>query len=257
MATANGRAAAQFAYQRLLSHGVSPAYAAAAVGHLIEESGWFSPDVIAGNRRGDRGTAAYVAQWRGDRLANLQRFARSQNRPIDLATQIDFIVHEGDAGLDSGAQRWLAEARSGRGGLQDGVAAFAHFERPAGYNVRNPRQIATFGKRLEHANAVAGLVGGAAPGVGAEMPEYLRNVAGTPGSPQQAQPYQTPGGQQVPTTSRLSNVGFDTPNLSIDYGAYGIETPSLTNGGMSQSTAYNGMPYTRAFGNDPYLEGQI
>lgn len=250
MASANGRAAAQFAYQRLISHGVSPAYAAAAVGHLIEESGWFSPDVIAGNRRGDQGTAGFVAQWRGERLANLQRFAQAQRRPLDLATQIDFIVHEGEAGLDQGAQRWLAEARSGRGGLQDGVAAFAHFERPAGYKANAPHQIATFGKRLQHANAVAGLVGGAAPGVGAELPEYLRNVAGSPDAPQQGQQV------QAPSTSRLGNVGFDTPNLTIDYGTYGIETPNLANGGMSQATAYNGRQYSRAFANDPYLEGQ-
>ena len=149
----------QYVIQRLIAHGISPMYATAVAGHLIEESGGFDPRVIAGERRGDGGTAGYIAQWRGERLANLEAFARSQGRPLDLDTQIDFLVYEGRSGLDAGAARWYKQAVSGQGNLADAVAAFAHFERPQGYTSNNPYGIATFEKRLGHASNVAGLAG--------------------------------------------------------------------------------------------------
>lgn len=258
MANPNGRAAAQFIFNRMVQQGIHPTYATAAVGHLIEETGWFAPDVIAGKRRGDQGTAAYLAQWRGERLANLQRFARQQGRPLDLATQVDFLIHEGRSGLDSGAARWYREATQGRGNLQDAVASFAHFERPAGYNARNPYGIKTFNQRLRHANSVSQLVGGAAPGMGAQVPEYLRNVAGDPNE------RLTPmfGGSQgnvQGNVSNMANVGnYTAPSLDIDYGVYGIETPDLSRQNpMTQSTFYTGLPYVRAFANDPYLQGAV
>lgn len=149
----------QYVIQRLIAHGIDPMYATAVAGHLIEESGGFDPRVIAGERRGDGGSAGYIAQWRGERLANLEAFARSQGRPLDLDTQIDFLVYEGRSGLDAGAARWYKQAVSGQGNLADAVAAFAHFERPQGYTSDNPYGIATFEKRLGHANNVAGMAG--------------------------------------------------------------------------------------------------
>lgn len=250
MSRQRGMQTAQYVYNRLVQQGIHPTYAAATVGHLVEETGWFAPDVIAGKRRGDQGTAAYLAQWRGDRLRNLERFARQRGRPIDLDTQIDFLVHEGASGLDSGAARWYREATSGRGNLRDAVASFAHFERPAGYNARNPFGIKTFNQRFNHANAVAGMVQGAGPGVGASVPEYLQNMAGDPGAAYPPAPF---GGQ----VGGQSNVGnYTAPSLSVNYGAYGIETPNLNRQLMTPNTLYTGMQYTRAFANDPYLEGQ-
>lgn len=263
--TPQGQQAAQFVYQRLVSKGISPPYAAAAVGHLIEETGWFAPDVISGNRRGDSGTAAFLAQWRGPRLANLVRYARENNRPLDLATQVDFIVHEGEAGLDAGASRWLREARAGRGNLADGVAAFAHYERPAGYTAQNPGRIKTFDKRFSHANTVAQMVGGAGgPAGGFEMPEYLRGVAGdASAAPQQASAilgrspadflnsFGGPDPTRVGNVGVVSNTGYNPPSLDIDYGTYGIKTPDLSRG-----VTPNGQQYVRAFSDDPYLEGR-
>ena len=264
MAPQRGREAANFVFNRMVQQGIHPTYAAAAVGHLVEETGWFAPDVIAGKRRGDQGTAAYLAQWRGPRLRNLENFARQQGRPIDLATQVDFLIHEGKANLDHGAARWYQEATSGRGNLQDAVASFAHFERPAGYNERNPRGIKTFNKRLQHANAVSQLVGSAGPGVGAEMPSYLQGVAGVPGQPtvprggnvRSGDLFSSIASGQGGNVGGLSNTGnYTAPSLAIDYGEYGIETPDLS-GPLTPQTLYNGMPYVSAFANDPYLEGR-
>ena len=217
-----GIEAARYAYRRLIGQGIHPTYAAAAVGHLVEESGWFSPDVIAGKRRGDSGTAAYVAQWRAERLRNLENFAAAQGRPLDFDTQLDFIVHEGRAGLDPGAARWYREATSGAGNLNDAVAAFAHYERPAGYSSKNPYGIKTFNTRLSHASKVAGLAGGEAV-----MPADLSGAYGIPGA----------GG------APLAVGGYATPS------AQPYALPSTL------PVRATSLPYSVAFQNDPYLEG--
>ena len=221
----NGMNAARYAYQRLVSQGIHPTYAAAAVGHLVEESGWFSPDVIAGKRRGDSGSAAYAAQWRAERLRNLENFAASQGRPLDLDTQLDFIVHEGKTGLDAGAARWYREAVQGQGNLNDAVAAFAHFERPAGYSSKNPYGISTFNTRLAHASKVASFAGDGE----AMLPGSLDGVYGVPGSLPSPDPSQSA-----------------TAVSAYPYGFAPSATPRATN-----------LPYTVAFQNDPYLEGKL
>ena len=224
----NGLNAAKYAYQRLVGQGIHPTYAAAAVGHLVEESGWFSPDVIAGKRRGDSGSAAYAAQWRAERLRNLENFAASQGRPLDLDTQLDFIVHEGKAGLDAGAARWYKEATAGQGNMNDAVAAFAHFERPQGYSSKNPYGIKTFNTRLSHAMKIAGATGN---GEAVNMPGSLSGVFGVPGS----MPAPSPGQTQA----------------AADGYHYGF-TPAAS----SAPARATSLPYSVAFQNDPYLEGK-
>lgn len=196
----------------MVAQGISPVYATAAVGHLIEESGGFDPRVISGERRGDSGTAAYIAQWRGERLANLEAFARSQGRPLDLDTQIDFLIHEGRSGLDAGAARWYKQAVEGRGNLADATAAFAHFERPQGYTSNNPYGIATFEKRLNHANSVAGAFGSADP-----------SVMGTNMAP----------------VGQPSNPGLVTPNFGGGEPVYGLDPFTPIQGGAAANPNTN------------------
>ena len=80
---------AKKAYNYYLNRGVKPNVAAGIVGNLYKESG-LNPMAV-----GDKGTAFGVAQWRGDRLSNLKKYASSKGRSYtDLNTQLDFILDE-------------------------------------------------------------------------------------------------------------------------------------------------------------------
>lgn len=80
---------AKKAYNYYLNRGVKANVAAGIVGNLYKESG-LNPMAV-----GDKGTAFGVAQWRGDRLSNLKRYASSKGRSYtDLNTQLDFILDE-------------------------------------------------------------------------------------------------------------------------------------------------------------------
>lgn len=79
----------------MVSKGVPPAVAAGITGNLAVESMNFSQSVVSGKRTGDNGTAKYSGQWRGDRLANFEAFAREKGKnPADIFTQVDFIAEE-------------------------------------------------------------------------------------------------------------------------------------------------------------------
>lgn len=80
---------AKKAYNYYLNRGVKANVAAGIVGNLYKESG-LNPNAV-----GDKGTAYGVAQWRGDRLSNLKKYASSKGRSYsDLDTQLDFILDE-------------------------------------------------------------------------------------------------------------------------------------------------------------------
>ena len=80
---------AKKAYNYYLNRGVKANVAAGIVGNLYKESG-LNPTAI-----GDKGTAYGVAQWRGDRLSNLKKYASSKGKShADLTTQLDFILDE-------------------------------------------------------------------------------------------------------------------------------------------------------------------
>lgn len=85
----------QEAYEFFVSRGVPPAAAAGIVGNLDVESGGFADDVIAGTRRGDGGSAGYVPQLRGDRLAAFENWAaQTQQDPRSLDTQLGFVLEQ-------------------------------------------------------------------------------------------------------------------------------------------------------------------
>jgi hypothetical protein len=87
----------KFVYQYYLNKGLSPTAAAAITGNLSVESDGFASDVIAGQRRGDRGSAHYVQQLRGERLTNFRQYAKSKGlEETTLETQLDFVLEEMD-----------------------------------------------------------------------------------------------------------------------------------------------------------------
>lgn len=96
-ASASPASRQQQAYQYFVGRGVPPAAAAGIVGNLDVESGGFADDVIAGTRRGDNGTAGYVPQLRGDRLAAFETWAaQNKQNPADLNAQLGFVLEQMD-----------------------------------------------------------------------------------------------------------------------------------------------------------------
>jgi len=129
-------------------HGLAPHHAAAIAGHGMQESNFNLKAV------GDNGTAHGAFQWRGDRLANLKRFAARSGRSWQqLDAQLDFVVHE----LGT-TESYAGKALRNSGNLQDAVAAFMHFERPAGYSRANPAGGHGFKNRLAFAQGLSGVV---------------------------------------------------------------------------------------------------
>jgi Phage tail lysozyme len=86
---------ARWAVGYLMEKGYPKHVAAGIVGNFYQESGGFSDDVIAGKRRGDKGTAWYAGQWRGSRVGKLRSYAAmNRKNPHDLQTQLDFFDWE-------------------------------------------------------------------------------------------------------------------------------------------------------------------
>lgn len=136
------------ARDRLVARGWSPVQAAGVVGHLVQESG-----VRADGPSGDNGTASGMAQWRGERLTRLQRFAAAQGKDWrDFDTQVDYIDmelrnHETEAGKRLQASTTVEQA----------VEAFMGYERPAGWSPGNPRGGHGWSNRLAAAQRTAGV----------------------------------------------------------------------------------------------------
>lgn len=143
---ANATAAAARDYL-MEKHGLAAHHAAAIAGHGMQESNFNLKAV------GDNGTAFGAFQWRGDRLTNLKRFAaRSGRNWQTLDVQLDFAVHELNTS-ESYAGNALRKATN----LQEAVAAFMHFERPAGYSRANPTAGHGFANRLAFAQGLSGV----------------------------------------------------------------------------------------------------
>lgn len=145
-----------------MSKGWSKEQASGIVGNLIGESR-LDPDA-----KGDKGTAFGIAQWRGERLNRLKRFAASKGKQwTDYETQLDFVdtelrVHE------RAAFHALQNAKT----IDEATAAFVNFERPRGWTEGNPRGAHNFAGRLKFAQQVAA---GEAPA--GEAPAYYRDLS--------------------------------------------------------------------------------
>lgn len=128
------------------SRGFTPEQAAGIVGNLIAESG-LDTDIP-----GDAGTSFGIAQWRGERLTKLKRFANANGRDwTDFDTQLEFVLVE----LEGDEQTAGAKLRSAKT-VDEATAAMIGYERPRGWTPENPRGGHNFAGRLKHAEDVAG-----------------------------------------------------------------------------------------------------
>jgi hypothetical protein len=190
---------ALYAYQYYLSKGLSPEVAAGIVANLAIESGNFSPSVISGDQRGDKGSAHYVQQLRHGRKDNFEEFAKSTNRsPTDLNAQLDFVLEE----LNPDSQYADVQAAKNRDailGARDPHSAaqnfMAHYERAS----KNPK-LNHIDKRLDY----AGQLYGQTPNVTAAI---------QPPPPGQ-QPAQSLDEQQV-AQMRQAQTMYDDPGVSF------------------------------------------
>lgn len=140
-----------YAYNYLLNKGLSPAMAAGVAGNLYQESA-FSDDVLTGKRRGDNGRSAYAAQWQGQRLRNLEEFARSRGETIpSLDTQLDFVLEEAQPGsryADAGAVKAFKLGANAQSPIQAADLFRDYYERPSADDRAS---------RRKHAARIAGI----------------------------------------------------------------------------------------------------
>lgn len=86
---------ANYAFEFFKNKGLSPQVAAGIVGNLMQESGNFRDDVIAGTRKGDSGLGFGIAQWHPDRQAGLMDWAKSTGvNPYTFDAQLEYVYRE-------------------------------------------------------------------------------------------------------------------------------------------------------------------
>lgn len=141
------------------SKGYTKEQAAGIVGNLIAESSLQSSGAI-----GDNGTAFGIAQWRGERLTRLKRFAASQGKSWqDFGTQLAFVDMELQ-NHETAAYNALKNAKT----VDEATAAFIGYERPRGWTADNPRGGHNFKGRLTFAAQASGEV---------VKPEWFTNLS--------------------------------------------------------------------------------
>lgn len=110
-------------FERLRSNGIPDHIAAGFIGNFQQESG-FNPR--AHNAEED---AHGFAQWRQDRLINLDRFAASRGRDrYDPETQADFVLHE----INGPEKAAWARIQSAKTPEEAAALIDRHYERSAG-----------------------------------------------------------------------------------------------------------------------------
>jgi hypothetical protein len=149
-------------YTGLIARGYTPPQAYALMGNMQQESN-FSPG--ANNEK----EGAYgLLQWRQDRRANLENFARSQGKPVnDLDTQLDFIRYEQTKGSEAGnASAFLAS--SDVGSANAALKRYIRYgDNSEGTRLTNPQAFAR-GK-----TATPGAAGSASPQTGGDWQSFL------------------------------------------------------------------------------------
>lgn len=140
-----GRAGAAMAFY--MGRGYTKEQAAGIVGNLIAESNLTPSGAV-----GDNGTAFGIAQWRGERLTRLKRFASASGKDWqDFETQLAFVDMELQ-NHETAAYRALKNAKT----VDEATAAFIGYERPRGWTANNPRGGHNYGGRLKFAAQAAG-----------------------------------------------------------------------------------------------------
>lgn len=162
-----GRATAALSF--FMGRGYTKEQAAGIVGNLLQESGLRPSGAV-----GDNGTAFGIAQWRGERLTKLKRFASANGRDWqDLETQLGFV----DSELQQDEPAAYAALKAAKT-VDEATAAFIGFERPRGWTPANPRGGHGWANRLGYAAKVAGVEvpAGAADPAFANIPPDRRLV---------------------------------------------------------------------------------
>lgn len=96
-----------------------------------------------------------VGQWNGNRASALKAFAVANKSDWrDLGTQLAFVHHELETS-ESAAGGALKNAKN----VDEAAAAFAGYERPAGWSSDNPRGAHNYKGRLKYAMQAAGVEG--------------------------------------------------------------------------------------------------
>ena len=121
--------------------------AAAMCGQFMQES---YTDLRC-NVWGDKHTAFGIAQWRGNRLADLESFAKKLNKDIaDLDTQARFVNWELTVGSEKGLGKKLKKTTN----IDDALLVAIGYERPRGYTTAHPENGDGFANRCKYAKSL-------------------------------------------------------------------------------------------------------
>jgi len=100
---------------------------------------------------GDHHTAFGIAQWRGRRLADLEKFATSLNKPIsDLDTQTRFVNWE----LTKGSEKYVGDKLKKTTNIDDALLIAIGYERPRGFTFEHPENGDGFVNRCKYAKSL-------------------------------------------------------------------------------------------------------
>lgn len=127
----SGKEMAQTIYDFYRNKGLSHVTAGGITNNLMQESGG-DPDVISGKRKGDNGTAAFVAQWRDARLGGLVKYAKTFQPSLEQ--QLEYVLQEMDVNSPHADKQAAAgwDALKNAKTLEEATSLFQrNFERPA------------------------------------------------------------------------------------------------------------------------------
>jgi hypothetical protein len=131
----------------LMSLGWKDFQAAALCGQFMQES---YTDLRC-NVWGDKHTAYGIAQWRGQRLEDLEKFANNLDKPIgDLDTQARFVNWELLMGSEISVGKALKETTN----IDDALKIAIAYERPRGYTKQHPEKGDGFANRCKYAKSL-------------------------------------------------------------------------------------------------------
>lgn len=249
------------AVQHFVGLGYTKEAASGIVGNLYQESG-----VNPRTRPGDKGTAHGIAQWRGDRWANMQKFARSRGTdPYDFKTQLDFIDYELGTSNGGNIRNRLMKTSD----ITAAADLFAlKFERPQGAQTGRASNIHGIGTRRQMASNFFNSAGGTsgtgtiASTGGPPLPPRRPNTMEAGAVPQtvaSAEPAEEPqtdpgSGEVAESPAPIQSAELEVPidpetGLPLDPFALDLEAPVVTarNGGAIPTRRF-----ADAGGVDPY-----
>lgn len=164
---------ADYAFNRYIEKGYSPQAAAAIVGAFQQESG-ADLDPLAEH---DEGTGFGIAGWRDPepgkgRMTGLMDWAKENDLdPKDIDTQLDYFDHE----VTDGPEKSVGEALRNAGTVEEAADAMVHYERPEGYDAKDPTKANGYENRVNNARSLLASYTGEDPGAGpsasADAPE--------------------------------------------------------------------------------------